>query len=341
MIYRNLGRTGVKVSVLCLGAMNFGTRTKEDDAIEIINMALEKGINFIDTANVYGQRGEGAGRSEEIVGKALQQNDMRHRTVLATKVCLEMNPEDPNAKGWSRRHILEQCDASLQRLQTKYIDLYQLHRPSDFINPNDEVPIDESLRALDDLIRVGKVRYIGTSQFSSWQIVEALWVSERLNLNRFVSEQPSYNLTDRFIERGRIPVAKKYRIAIVPFSPLGGGVLTGKYKRNKPYPKGSRLAFDAWASLFSISLTEKVFDLVDLLSELSARKGCTISQLALAWLLAQPEVTSVIIGPRTQDQLIDNLGALDVEITEDDFTRIDKIATPRECIGHNRWHRGC
>ena len=334
MIYRNLGRTGVKISVLGLGTMIFGVQVGEDNAIALINLAIENGINFIDTANVYGSFGEGVGRSEGIVGNALKKNGKREQMVIATKVFFDMDPNDPNAKGLSRKHILHQCDASLQRLQTNYIDLYQLHRAS-------EVPIDETLRALDDTIRAGKVRYIGTSEFSTWQIMEALWMSDKLGLNRFISEQAFYNLTDRSIERERIPMALKYGIAIIPFSPLAGGVLTGKYARNKAYPGESRLTYDVGAQLYGPSLTETVFDLLDLLAELAESKGCTISQLALAWTMAQPGIPSVIIGPRTQEQLSDNLGALDIEVTEEDRKRIDEIAKPRQCIGDSHWHSGC
>jgi aryl-alcohol dehydrogenase-like predicted oxidoreductase len=334
MIYRNLGRTGVKVSVLGLGTMIFGVHVEEDEAIALINLAIENGINFVDTANVYGRYGAGVGCSEEIIGNALKKNGKRDQIVIATKVFFDMNSEDPNAKGLSRRHILDQCDASLQRLQTSHIDLYQLHRASE------EVPIDETLRALDDIIRIGKVRYIGTSEFSTWRIIEALWMSDKLGLNRFISEQAFYNMTDRSLERERIPMAQKYDIAVIPFSPLAGGVLTGKYARNSAYPKGSRLTSDVGGRLYGPSLTETVFDLLALLTELAEEKGCTISQLALAWTMAQPGITSVIIGPRTKEQLLDNLGALDVEVTEEDCKRIDEIAKPTQCIGDSGWHSG-
>jgi aryl-alcohol dehydrogenase-like predicted oxidoreductase len=338
LIYHNLGRTGVKVSALCLGTMIFGIHIEEEEAISIINLAIENGINFIDTANVYGSVdgiGKGVGYSEEVIGKALKQNGMRDKIILTTKVFFDMDPNDPNAKGLSRHHIIQQCEASLERLQTKYIDLYQLHRPSE------EIPIDETLRALDELIQSGKIRYIGTSEFSTWQIMEALWISERLKLNRFVSEQSFFNLIDRFIERERIPMAQKYGIAILPFSPLAGGALTGKYKRNMPYPENSRLSFEIGARLYASGLTERVFDLLDLMAELAEEKECTISQLALAWVMRQPGITSIIIGPRTQDQLMDNLGALNVTFSDEEYERIDKLAPPRSSIGGGLWHKGC
>lgn len=321
MEYRNLGRTGVKVSPLCLGTMNFGSRTLEDEAIRMVDYAIEHGVNFIDTANIYGNADEGAGRSEEIIGKALSQNGKRHRIVLTTKVFFSMDDSDPNSNGLSRRHIIAACEASLRRLNTDYIDLYQLHRPSP------EVPIDESLRTLDDLIQAGKVRYIGTSEFPAWQIMEALCTSERLNLNRFVTEQPFYNMTYRTIEREIVPLALKYGIGILPYSTLGGGILSGKYRRNQPYPDGSRLTFDKWAGFWN-DLNDKVYDLLDLLNEISGEKGCTLSQLVLAWTMAQPGITSVILGPRTREQLDDNLGALNVVVTTEDIQRIDAIAKP-------------
>ncbi|MGE5481353.1 MAG: aldo/keto reductase [Bacteroidota bacterium] len=318
MEYRNLGRTGVKVSPLCLGCMLFGGRTEEADAIRIIDRALDAGINFIDTANVYNR-----GRSEEVVGKALRQNGKRDRVVLATKVHGRMADDDPNAWGNSRRHIIEQCEASLRRLQTDYIDLYQIHRPGS------DVPIDETLRALDDLIRAGKVRYIGTSTFAAWQVVESLWVSKELGLNRFVTEQPPYHLLDRRIERELIPMAQTYGLGIIPWSPLAGGFLTGKYNRDQKPPEGSRYdEHSAREDMFS----EQAFAVLDVVRELAAAKGCTPSQLALAWVVQQPGVASPIIGPRTMEQLEDNLGALQVTITDEDRASLDKVAPPGRAI---------
>src|ERR671938_611152 len=221
MEIRPLGRTGVQVSVLCLGCMMFGGKTSPDDSYTIIDRAIDAGINFLDTANVYSR-----GRSEEVTGAALKRNGKRQRIVLATKVHGKMADDDPNMEGNSRRHIIAQCEASLRRLQTDYIDLYQIHRPQSAI------PIDETLRALDDLIRAGKVRYIGTSTFAAWQVVESLWVAKELGLNRFVCEQPPYNVLDRRIERELLPMCRSYCIGVIPWSPLAGGLLTGKYRRN-------------------------------------------------------------------------------------------------------------
>ena len=210
MEYRNLGRTGVKVSPLCLGCWNFGNATSREDSLAIIDHALDAGVNFIDTANMYGR-----GTSETIVGEALREPSRRGRAVLATKVHFAMDDEDPNSQGNSRRHIMEQCEASLRRLQTDYIDLYQIHRPSP------DVPPDETLRALDDLVQSGKVRYIGTSTWPAWQVVESLWVAEKLSLNRPICEQPPYHLLDRRIERELVPMAQTYGIGIIPWAPAG------------------------------------------------------------------------------------------------------------------------
>ncbi len=324
MKYTNLGRTGVKVSQLCLGCMNFGGRTSEGEAIAIIQYALEAGINFLDTANVYGHDpadfNQGRGRSEEIVGKALRQNNARSKVVLATKAYFPMS-DDVNAQGSSRRHLIQQCEASLRRLQTDHIDLYQLHHPSN------DIPIDETLRALDDLIRSGKVRYIGTSSFGAWQIMESLWVSKEHHFNRFICEQPAYNLLDRRAERELIPMAQTYGIAIIPWSPTAGGFLTGKYSRNAPVPADSR--FDEfWKGLEQRHFSDAAFTILDLLMELSQEKGCTPYQLALAWCAQQPGITSPIIGPRTQQHLDDSLSALNILLTTEDLAHIDSVAPP-------------
>jgi len=322
MNYRNLGRTGVKVSELCLGCMNFGGRTDEANSVEIIEHAIASGINFIDTANVYGHDpqnfSEGRGRSEQIVGKAI--NSKRDNIVLATKAYFHMG-DDPNDWGSSRRHIIQQCEASLKRLNTDYIDLYQLH------HPHNDIPVDETLRALDDLIHSGKVRYIGTSSYGAWQILESLWVSKEYHLNRFVCEQPAYNLLDRRIERELVPMAKTYGIAIIPWSPTAGGFLTGKYQRGTSPPEDSRLgAF--WTSAKDTHYTERAFNALDKIIAMAQEKGCTPYQLSLAWVLNQDGITSPIIGPRTLEHLIGSLGALDVEFTDDDFAQIDKITPP-------------
>jgi aryl-alcohol dehydrogenase-like predicted oxidoreductase len=304
--------------------MNFGFPTPEDQALEILDAALDAGINFLDTANVYNR-----GMSEEIVGRALQRNGRRDRLVLATKVHGRMNDEDVLAAGNSRRHIIAQCEASLRRLQTDYIDLYQIHRPQA------EVPLDETLRALDDLIRAGKVRYIGTSTFAAWQVMESLWISRELGLNRFVTEQPPYHLLDRSIERELIPLAQAHGLAILPWSPLARGFLSGKYQRGQEIPGDSRVARDmqgAMAERTRRHFGEMAYQVLDEVEALAAAKSSTASQVALAWCLRQPGVTSPIIGPRTMDHLRDNLGALAVEITEQDRVRLDAVAEPEQAI---------
>jgi len=327
MEYRNLGRTGVKVSALCLGCMNFGQPTPEADSMDMIDRAIDSGINFLDTANVYSR-----GISEEVVGKALKRNGKRDQIVLATKVHGRMDDDNILAAGNNRRHIIEQCELSLKRLQTDYIDLYQIHRPQS------DVPIDETLRALDDLIRAGKVRYIGTSSFPAWQVMESYWVSKELGLNRFICEQPPYHLLDRSIERELVPLAQAYGMAIIPWSPLARGFLTGKYQRGQDVPGDSRFSRDlstpneALRERNKKHFTDLAFDVLDVVTEIANEKGVTPSQVALAWVMYQPGVTSPIIGPRTVEHLEDNLGAVGVEITDEDRARLDVIAEPEQAI---------
>lgn len=324
MEYANLGRTGVKVSQLCLGCMNFGGRQDEMESIRIIDQALDNGINFIDTANVYGHDPQnydfGRGRSEAIVGNALR-GEKRARVVLATKVHYPMG-EDPNAQGNTRRHIIAECEASLKRLNTDYLDLYQLH------GTNDDIPIDEALRALDDLIRSGKVRYIGTSGFAAWELLETLWVSKEYGLNRFVSEQSPYNLLDRRIERELIPMAQTYGIALISWSPTAGGFFTGKYVRNQPAPSDSRYgAF--WRGFYRDSFTQdRVFEIQEAVLSLAVEKDVSGYALALAWCMNKPGITSPIIGPRTVEQLTNSLSALEIELDEAEHARLDEVAPP-------------
>ena len=318
MEYRNLGRTGVQVSPLCLGCMMFGGATSEEDTVPIVGKAIEAGVNFIDTANVYSR-----GRSEEAVGRALQELGKRDWVVLATKVFGRMADDDPNMSGSHRRHIVQQCEASLKRLRTDWIDLYQIHRPMSTI------PIDETLRALDDLVRAGKVRYIGTSTYAAWQVVESLWVSKEYGFNRFVTEQPPYNLLDRRIERELVPMARTYGIGLIPWSPLAGGFLTGKYKRGEEQTAEGR---HTKGRFYGQHFTDAAFDVVEAVQQMAAEKGCTPSQLALAWCMHQPGITSPIMGPRTLAQLEDNLGALEVEVTDEDRKRLDAVADPGAAV---------
>ena len=314
MEYRSLGRTGVKVSPLCLGTMNFGGRTDDKEAVEIIHRALDAGINFVDTANVYND-----GKSETIVGKAIKKSGQRDQIVLATKVFGPMG-EGPNDRGNHRRHIRAQCDASLERLDTDRIDLYQIHRPMS------EIPIDETLRALDDLIRAGKVHYVGTSTFAAWQLMESLMVAKELGLNRFVTEQPPYHPLDRRIERELLPFCRTYGFGVIPWSPLAGGFFSGKYGREGEWPSDSR--FGSKEEKKRQDFQGPAFDVLETVEALARDAKASPSQYALAWCMHQPGVTSPIIGPRTMEQLEDNLGALAIDVTDDHRERIDEVAQP-------------
>jgi aryl-alcohol dehydrogenase-like predicted oxidoreductase len=311
--YRPFGRTGIKVSEICLGTMMFGGRADKAESLRIIDYALDQGINFVDTANVYA-----ANESERIVGEALARDGRRQHTILATKVHGAQG-DDINDRGLSRRHIIDACEASLRRLRTEWIDVYQLHRS------NADTPIDETLRALDDLIRAGKVRYIGTSMFPGWQMVEALWVAKELGLNRFVCEQPAFHMLDRTAEREVLPAARSFGTAVIPWGPLCGGLLTGKYQRDGGGDNGR---WQDGKDNVGREATPLAWDTIDLVKKLAAEKGCSPSQVALAWCGAQPGVTAPIIGPRTYEQVVDNLGAVDVEITPDDSERIDALVPP-------------
>lgn len=318
MNYRPLGRTGIQVSQLCLGTMLYGSRTPEAEAIDQVDAALEAGINFLDTANVYGR-----GRSEEIVGKALARDGKRQRVILATKVNVRMHDHDPNAWGNHRRHIMEQCHESLRRLQTDYIDLYYLHRPQA------DVAIDETLRALDDLIHQGKIHYVACSTFAAWAVVEALWASDRLHLHRFVAEQPPYHLLERTIENELLPMAETYDLAIMPWSPLAGGLLTGRYTRQSIPTEGRLKPGNEWNDRH---FKPEVFDAVEVLQAIAVSKGCSLTQFAIAWLMAQPNVTSPIIGAGNQAQLDELLGSLNVHITDEDRQQVDAICPPGQAI---------
>ena len=319
MEYRSLGRTGVQVSQFCLGTMMFGGKTDEAESIRITDYALDQGVNFVDTADIYN-----ANESERIVGKALSTEGKRQNTILATKFNFPQSA-DVNARGVSRRHLIDACDASLKRLRTDWIDLYQMHRRSA------DIPIDETLRALDDLIRAGKVRYVGGSMFPSWQIVESLWVAKELGLNRLVSEQPAYHMLDRTVEREVIPAAQSFGLAVIPWGPLCGGLLTGKYRRDDGDPNGR---WQAGKDNFNREATPQAWDVIDLVRTLAGERGCSVSQLALAWCASQPGITSPIIGPRTFEQVVDNLGAVKVRVERHDRERIDALIPPCSAAMH-------
>jgi aryl-alcohol dehydrogenase-like predicted oxidoreductase len=316
MEHRNLGRTGMFVSPLCLGAMMFGDwgNKDHDESIRIIHRALDAGLNFIDTADVYSR-----GESEEIVGKALK--GRRDNVILATKVHGTMG-DDPNQFGNSRRWIAKECDASLKRLGTDWIDLYQIHRPEL------DTDIDETLGALTDLVRAGKVRAIGSSTFPPSQIVEAQWTAERRHRERFVCEQPPYSILVRGIENEVLPVCRKYGMGVIPWSPLAGGYLSGRYRKGQDTPTSSRAQRLPHRFDMSIPANQAKFDAADKLAQLAEEAGMTLIQMALAFVINHPAVTSAIIGPRTMDHLESQLAALDVTLSEDVLDRIDEIVPP-------------
>ncbi len=313
MDYRLLGRTGVLVSPLCLGTLNFGGPTSDDDARRIVDAALDAGINFIDTANTYHD-----GRSEEAVERALA--GRRDRVVLATKVHGRTG-NGPNDGGNSRLNILRACDASLRRLGTDYIDLYQVHRPSP------EIPIDETLGALTDLVRAGKVRYVGCSTHPAWMVMEALAASERHGLVRYVSEQPPYNLLDRRIENELVPLALRHNLAILPWAPIAQGVLAGRYQLGQALPADSRAARQP-DSIYSRRVTPRGVEAGQSFATLAREHGLTPGQLALLWCKDQPGITSPIIGPRTLEQLKELLPVLEMSLTDEQRVACDAINPP-------------
>ena len=319
MEYRLLGRTGVKVSPLCLGAMNFGGATQEADSIRIIHTALDAGFNFIDTANVYN-----GGQSEIVVGKAL--SDRRDQVILATKVHGKMG-DGPNDQGNSRLHILKACEDSLRRLNTEYIDLYQIHRP------NPEIPVDETLRALTDLVQVGKVRYIGCSTHPAWMVMEALAISERYGYARYVSEQPPYNLLDRRIENELVPLAQRYDLALIPWAPLAQGVLAGRYTAGVPHPADSRAARQP-SSIYAERVSQPGIEAGTRFAELAHQFGKTPGQLALTWCKDQPGITAPIVGPRTLEQLESLLPVLEMNLNQDERAACDTINPPGSVVAN-------
>ena len=319
-----LGRSGVLVSPLCLGTMNFGGPTDEADSFAIMHKAVEGGINFFDTANVYTK-----GESERIIGKFLKENGLRDRIVLATKVFGRVG-DLPNEAGGTRYHILRACEDSLQRLQTDHIDLYQLHRPP-LAHPQ-----EETLRAFDDLIRAGKVRYIGCSTHPAWMVMEALSISERYGWNRYVSEQPPYNLLDRRIENELVPLCQKYGLAILPWSPLAMGILAGRYSQTGSFPEDSRAQL--WdSSQVKARVTQRGIEVGQAVSRLAQERGFTSSQFSLLWTKDQPGVTAPIIGPRTLAHLEDALGILDKTFDDADRPLLDELVHPGTAVSdfHN------
>ena len=323
--HRDLGSTGVKVSPLCLGAMMFGAwgNADHEDSVRIIHRALDAGINFIDTADVYSR-----GESEEIVGKALA-DGRRDAVVLATKVHGRMG-EDPNQYGNSRRWIIREVENSLRRLGTDWIDLYQIHRPEP------DTDIDETLGALTDLVRAGKVRYIGSSTFPAHEIVAAQFLAERRGRERFLCEQPPYSLLTRGIEADVLPVCQRYRIGVIPWSPLAGGWLSGRYGRGGESPDASRRA-QMLPSRYDMALlaNQRKLEAVQALGDLAAGAGISLIEMSLAFVTSHPAVTAAIIGPRTMEQLESQLPALHASLPADVLDAIDEIVVPGVNVNPN------
>ncbi|MGO8827449.1 MAG: aldo/keto reductase [Acidimicrobiales bacterium] len=329
MEYRQLGYTGVRVSALALGTMTFGGRGKfamvgevdVDVARSMVQRSLDAGVNFIDTADVYSD-----GRSEEIVGEVIK--GRRDEIVLATKARYAMG-NGQNDAGLSRRYLLRACEASLRRLQTDYIDLYQVHERDGV------TPMDETLDALDTLVHQGKVRYIGCSNHSAWHVMKALGISERRGLQRYATQQIYYSLLDRDAEYELIPLAIDQQMGILTWSPLAGGLLSGKYRRNKDRPAGARQT-TSWGEP-PVYDEDRMYDIIETLVEVATARGKSPAQTALAYLLGRPAVTSVIIGARTEEQLTDNLGSAEWTLTEDERATLDKATALR--LIYPYWHQ--
>jgi len=311
MEYRKLGRTGLMVSELCLGTMTFGNETDESASAEILDRFVESGGNFVDTANVYSR-----GVSEEITGRAIR-GHAREDVVLATKFRFPMG-DGPNDRGASRKHVIAACERSLERLGTDYVDLYQIHCW------DARTPLEETLSALDDLVRSGKVRYIGASNFSGWQIEKSVRISEREGLARFDCLQPQYSLIVRDVEREVLPVCREEGLGVIPWSPLAGGFLTGKYSREDAPPEDTRMA--SWTDTWERHATPEKFDVVDRAKEIAEDRGKEPAQVALNWVKDQPGVTSPIIGARDLDQLEKNLGATGWSLSEEELAALDETS---------------
>jgi aryl-alcohol dehydrogenase-like predicted oxidoreductase len=323
MEYRNMGGSGVKVSPLCLGTMTFGEADEssfmhqvgadEQTSFRIMDRALDAGVNFFDTADVYGQDG----LSERVIGRWFDQSEKRDDVVLATKFRFRMG-QGPNSTGASRRRIVETCEASLRRLQTDRIDLYQIHMQ------DIDTPEEETLRALDDLVRSGKVLYIGCSNYAAYRLADSQWLSRTHHLERFVTLQAQYSLVTRDLERELVPTCRDFGLGILPWSPLGGGFLTGKYKKGQGAPAGTRL--EKWADRYERFDNDRNWTILDAAEAVAAETSATVAQVSLAWLLAKPQVTSVIFGARTVDQLEDNLKAAELKLTDGQVKVLDEAS---------------
>ncbi len=315
MEYRNLGRSGLQVSLVGLGCNNFGQRCDEKQTAVVVGKALEQGITFFDTADIYGPRG----LSEEYLGKALEGH--RREALIATKFVAPMG-EGPLWGGASRRYIFDAVEASLRRLGTDFIDLYQVHFP------DVRTPIEETLRALDDLVRQGKVRYVGCSNFAGWQVVEAQWVARTEHLAPLVSAQNQYNLLDRRVERELVPACSAYGLGVLPYFPLASGFLTGKYRPGEPPPEGTRLAL--MGPMAERILTEENFETLGRLEAFAQSRGHGMAELAVAWLASQPHVSSVIAGATKPEQVEQNVRAADWKLAAEELAEVNTITRREE-----------
>jgi len=326
MQYRNMARTGLKVSAMCLGTMTYGNQVSATEAINIIERAIHAGVNFLDTADAYAE-----GRSEEIVGKALK--GKRHSVVLATKVANRTGP-GPNDIGLSRKHIIRGIEDSLRRLETDYIDLYYVHRP-DY-----DTPIEETLRTLDDLVHQGKVRYIACSNFRAWQLCKALWVSDLHNLVRFDCIQPPYNLLTRDIEYELLPLCASEGVGVCVYNPLAAGLLTGKYDPNKPPAEGTRFTLERMGPVYYERYWSATnFEAVARLKQITREHSRSLIQLAVAWTLSNETITSAICGATSVKQLEENLGATEVKLSQEELAACDEVwqkLSPRPKLFYGR-----
>ena len=326
MELRSLGTSGLKVSVLSLGAMTFGesatfmkgVTSSDDDAKRVFDRAIERGVNLVDTANVYNE-----GKSEELTGAWIK--DKRNKVLLATKCRFPIGfgmteKPGPHDMGLSRQHIMSACEGSLRRLKTDHIDLYQVHQQ------DNTVRIEETLRALDDLVTQGKVRYIGCSNYAGYRLVESFWAAEKNRTHRYESVQLQWNLLERGAEREVIPACRRYGAGVLVWSPLASGFLSGKYRRNQPPPEGARLA--EWKDSMKRIGVERSYDVIELVEKIAKRRETSSAAVAIAWLMAKKETTSVILGARTTTQLDDNLKALDVKLTDEDMKALDEASAP-------------
>lgn len=329
MKYRRLGRSGLMISEIVLGTMNFGNPTDKAESFRIIDSALSAGVNIFDCADVYAE-----GESERILGEAFSRNGRRQEIFITSKVFMRTG-EGPNDAGNSKHHILAGCESSLKRLKTDYIDIYFLHR-TDF-----DVPQEETLAALDLLVRQGKVRHIGCSTHPPWRVVEAHWIADKHHYPKFITEQPPYNLLDRRAETEIIPMCQAYDLGIICWSPLAQGVLAGRYRDATQIPPGSRGAFK---KVYGDRITQQGIEVAQKLAEIASAKGCTLPQVAVAWVLRQPGITGTIIGPRTLDHFKDLLGAVNVSLDASDLEFCDALVPPGSHVSDHfnsaGWRKG-